>query len=47
MSKYDPYQNMLKVLDSAAGKMGITADDYAFLRYPERTITVHGSGQNG
>ncbi len=41
MSKYDPYQNMLKVLDSAADKMGITADDYAFLRYPERTITVH------
>ena len=41
MSKYDPYQNMLTVLDSAADKMGITADDYAFLRYPERTITVH------
>lgn len=41
MSKYDPYQNMLTVLDGAANKMGITADDYAFLRYPERTVTVH------
>lgn len=38
---YDPYQNMLTVLDGAANKMGITADDYAFLRYPERTVTVH------
>ena len=38
MSKYDPYQNMLTVLDGAANKMGITADDYAFLRYPERTV---------
>lgn len=41
MSKYDPYENMLAVLEDAAKKAGIGEDEYSFLKYPERELTVH------
>lgn len=37
---YNPYENMLEVLDKAAGTMGLCEDDYSFLRYPERELKV-------
>ena len=37
---YNPYENMLEVLETAAGKMGLAEDDYSFLRYPERELKV-------
>lgn len=38
--KYNPYQNMLDVLDAAAAKLGLKYDDYVTLRYPERELIV-------
>ena len=38
--KYNPYENMLAVLDKAAKTMGLCEDDYSFLRYPERELKV-------
>lgn len=38
--KYDPYQNMLKVLDQAAEKLGLDQDDYIIVRHCERELTV-------
>jgi Glutamate dehydrogenase/leucine dehydrogenase len=38
--KYNPYDNMLEVLDSAAEKLGLAYSDYVELRYPERQLTV-------
>lgn len=40
MKKYNPYENMLEVLDSAAEKLGLAPSDYVELRYPERQLTV-------
>lgn len=40
MKKYDPYQNMLDVLDDVAAKLELQYDDYAPLRVPERELTV-------
>ncbi len=40
MSKYNPYENMLVVLDKAAEKLGLSKNEYEFLRYPERELTV-------
>jgi glutamate dehydrogenase (NAD(P)+) len=37
---YEPYQEMLQVLDLAAGKLGYTLNDYNALRYPERELLV-------
>lgn len=37
---YDPYQNMLNVLESAAEKLGFCPDDYEALKYPERELKV-------
>ncbi len=37
---YDPFQNMLDVLDEAAGHLGYACNDYAVLRSPERELTV-------
>lgn len=37
---YNPYQNMLDVLDEAAKKLGLKYDDYVTLRYPERELVV-------
>lgn len=40
MKKYNPYENMLMVMDQAAEQLGLRKDDYAWLRYPERELTV-------
>lgn len=37
---YNPYDNMLEVLDRAAGELGLDHDDYATLCYPEREMKV-------
>ncbi len=38
--QYNPYQNMLDVLDEAAQKLGLTKNDYVTLRTPERELIV-------
>lgn len=40
MAKYNPYDNMLAVLDSAAKTMGLAQDDYITLHFPERELKV-------
>jgi glutamate dehydrogenase (NAD(P)+) len=37
---YNPYDQMLKALDFAAGKLGYSLNDYITLRSPERELTV-------
>lgn len=37
---YNPYENMLSVLDAAAAKLGLARDEYETLRYPERELQV-------
>lgn len=37
---YNPYENMLEVLDRAAGMLGLKESDYIALRYPERELKV-------
>ena len=39
-SKYNPYTNMLEVLDSAAKMLGLKENDYIALKYPERELKV-------
>ena len=39
-TKYNPYKEMISVLDTAADKLGYTRNDYNALRYPERELTV-------
>ncbi len=39
--KHSPYQSLLSQLDEAAEAAGLKLDDYVFLRYPEREITVN------
>lgn len=38
--KYNPYQNMLAVLDEAAKRLELEYNDYVTLRSPERELTV-------
>lgn len=38
--KYNPYENMLEVLDKAAGMLGLEERDYITLKYPERELKV-------
>lgn len=40
MANYNPYENMLHVLDKAAEVLGYQKEDYEFVRYPERELTV-------
>ncbi|HHW31038.1 MAG TPA: Glu/Leu/Phe/Val dehydrogenase [Clostridiaceae bacterium] len=41
MSKvYNPYANMLEVLENAAKKLGLHENEYAELKYPERELKV-------
>jgi len=41
MSKvYNPYDNMLKVLEQAAELLGMAQNDYIALKYPERELKV-------
>jgi glutamate dehydrogenase (NAD(P)+) len=37
---YNPYQNMLEILDNAAERLGLSFNDYAVLRLSERELTV-------
>jgi glutamate dehydrogenase (NAD(P)+) len=37
---YNPFENMLQVLDKAAGMLGLAKDDYIVLKYPERELKV-------
>lgn len=37
---YNPYQNMLSVLDTAAGMLGLDPSDYVTFKYPERELKV-------
>lgn len=37
---YNPYDNMLSVLDSAAGKLGLQPSDYEAVKYCERELKV-------
>lgn len=39
-SNYNPYENMLSVLDSAAKMLGLSENDYIALKYPERELKV-------
>ena len=40
MAVYNPYEQMLSVLDSAAAQLGCTQSDYIVLRSPERELKV-------
>ena len=40
MKKYNPYQNMISVLEDSAKMLGLQEDEYSFLKYPEREIKV-------
>lgn len=40
MAHYNPYENMLHVLDKAAETLGLSRNEYEFVRYPERELTV-------
>jgi len=40
VAKYDAYENMLSVLEQAAGKLKLEKNDYEFLKYPERDLKV-------
>lgn len=37
---YNPYQNMLNIVDRAAGILGYTPSEYETLKYPERELKV-------
>ena len=37
---YNPYKNMIAVLEEAAGKLGLKPEEYETLKYPERELTV-------
>ncbi|MDR0304587.1 MAG: Glu/Leu/Phe/Val dehydrogenase [Chitinispirillales bacterium] len=39
--KYNPFGNLLSVLDNAAKTAGYSEEEYAFLRYPERELRVN------
>lgn len=38
--KYNPYDNMLEVLDKAAKMLGVDESDYIAIKYPERELKV-------
>ena len=37
---YNPYGNMLEIMDEAANILGLVEDDYVTLKYPERELKV-------
>ncbi|MEG2020909.1 MAG: Glu/Leu/Phe/Val dehydrogenase, partial [Oscillospiraceae bacterium] len=39
-NQYNPYQNMLSVMESAAKKLGYTEDEYITFKYPERELQI-------
>jgi glutamate dehydrogenase (NAD(P)+) len=41
MSKeYNPYENMLEVVEKAANMLGLEENDYVEIKYPERELKV-------
>ena len=40
MAKYNPYDNMLSVLDQAAGTLGLKQEQVVAFKYPERELKV-------
>lgn len=40
MTKYNPFDNFVAVMDKAAGVMGISEEDYLPFKYPERELKV-------
>jgi glutamate dehydrogenase (NAD(P)+) len=40
MKMYNPYENMLSVLEKAAEKLGLQPNDYETIKYPERELKV-------
>ncbi|MDR2481020.1 MAG: Glu/Leu/Phe/Val dehydrogenase [Spirochaetaceae bacterium] len=40
MCAYNPYENMLEVLEAAARKLGLQQNDYEAIKYPERELKV-------
>jgi glutamate dehydrogenase (NAD(P)+) len=40
MKQYNPYENMLMVLETAAQKLGLQHNDYETIKYPERELKV-------
>ncbi|MEG1711413.1 MAG: Glu/Leu/Phe/Val dehydrogenase, partial [Clostridia bacterium] len=40
MAKYNPYDNMLAVLESAAKMLKLPENEYEFLKYPEKQLQV-------
>ena len=40
MTKYNPFDNFVAVMDKAAGVMGISVEDYLTFKYPERELKV-------
>ncbi|MDD6174166.1 MAG: Glu/Leu/Phe/Val dehydrogenase [Firmicutes bacterium] len=39
-NSYNPYENMLEVLDQAANLLGLAPNDYEAIKYPERELKV-------
>ena len=39
-AKYNPYENMLEVLEKAANMLNLEEKDYIALKYPERELKV-------
>jgi glutamate dehydrogenase (NAD(P)+) len=40
-NEYNPYEDMLKVLERAAQKLGLESNDYEAIKYPERELKVY------
>jgi glutamate dehydrogenase (NAD(P)+) len=40
-NEYNPYEDMLKVLEQAAEKLGLKSNDYEAIKYPERELKVY------
>jgi glutamate dehydrogenase (NAD(P)+) len=40
MKQYNAYENMLMVLETAAGKLGLKPNEYEAIKYPERELKV-------
>ena len=38
--KYEPYQEVIKIIDDTAKIMGLEESEYTTLKYPERELTV-------
>jgi glutamate dehydrogenase (NAD(P)+) len=40
MEQYNPYNNMLSVLEAAAQKLALEPNEYELIKYPERELKV-------